>query len=152
PLSDVTAWRVGLFFACVNFLFYALIAWTAPMLREAGLPASNAGLVLACFTAVFTVASLVMGVISRSVDRRRWLGVCSVLATLGLLSLALCPARFAVASISTSALGLGGAFTLGMMLPIDYTQTAEEANSWNAFVMTVGYLIAAAGPVLVGAL
>ena len=37
-------------------------------------------------------------------------------------------------------------------MPLDNTRTAEEANSWNAFVMTVGYLIAAMGPLSVGAL
>jgi hypothetical protein len=44
------------------------------------------------------------------------------------------------------AFGLGGGFTLGMTLPLDNTHNVEEANVWNAFVPTVGYLIAAAGP------
>ena len=39
-----------------------------------------------------------------------------------------------------------------MTLPLDSARSADEANTWNAFVMTIGYLIAAAGPFLVGAL
>jgi CP family cyanate transporter-like MFS transporter len=39
-----------------------------------------------------------------------------------------------------------------MMLPLDNTHSADEANTWNAFVLTVGYLIAAVGPLLMGAL
>jgi MFS transporter, CP family, cyanate transporter len=31
-------------------------------------------------------------------------------------------------------------------------RTVEEANVWNAFVLTVGYLIASTGPLLVGRL
>ena len=54
--------------------------------------------------------------------------------------------------IAISAFGLGGGFTLGMTLPLDSAQSADEANMWNAFVMTVGYLFAAAGPFLVGLL
>jgi MFS transporter, CP family, cyanate transporter len=50
------------------------------------------------------------------------------------------------------AFGLGGGFTLGMTLSLDNTHSVEEANLWNAFVLTVGYLIAAAGPLLVGAI
>jgi MFS transporter, CP family, cyanate transporter len=48
------------------------------------------------------------------------------------------------------AVGLGGGFTLGMTLPLDNTHSADEANSWNAFVLLVGYLIAAGGPLTVG--
>ncbi len=50
------------------------------------------------------------------------------------------------------AVGLGGAFTLGMTLPLDNTRSVEEANVWNAFVLTVGYLLASIGPLLVGRL
>lgn len=53
--------------------------------------------------------------------------------------------------ISVSAFGLGGGFTLGMTLPLDNTHGVEEANVWNAFVMTIGYLFAAGGPLMVGA-
>jgi CP family cyanate transporter-like MFS transporter len=54
--------------------------------------------------------------------------------------------------IAIAAFGLGGGFTLGMTLPLDNAHSADEANTWNAFVMTVGYLLAAAGPLLVGSL
>jgi CP family cyanate transporter-like MFS transporter len=39
-----------------------------------------------------------------------------------------------------------------MTLPLDNTRSVEEANVWNAFVLTVGYLIASTGPLLVGRL
>jgi CP family cyanate transporter-like MFS transporter len=39
-----------------------------------------------------------------------------------------------------------------MTLPLDNTRTAGEANAWNAFVLMVGYVIAAAGPFMVGRL
>ena len=48
------------------------------------------------------------------------------------------------------ALAMGLAFTLGMTLPLDNTNSVEEADMWNAFALTVGYLIAAGGPLVVG--
>jgi CP family cyanate transporter-like MFS transporter len=45
---------------------------------------------------------------------------------------------------------VGGGFTLGMTLPLDNTHDSEGADSWNASVMTIGYLIAAGGPLLGG--
>lgn len=54
--------------------------------------------------------------------------------------------------IPLAAFGLGGGFTLAMTLPLDNTSSVEEANVWNAFTLTVGYLLAAAGPLTVGEL
>ncbi len=152
PLSNRTAWLVALFFGCNNFLFYALLSWTSPMYREAGSSATVAGLILASFTAAFMVANPVFGWLSKSDDRRVWLAICGVLALIGLVPIAIAPNLAPFVFIPLCAFGLGGAFTLGMTLPLDNTHSVEEANVWNAFVLTVGYLIAAAGPLLVGRL
>jgi CP family cyanate transporter-like MFS transporter len=50
------------------------------------------------------------------------------------------------------AFGLGGAFTLGMTLPLDHADTVEETNAWNAFVLTVAYLVASLGPLAMGSI
>ncbi|WP_216854865.1 CynX/NimT family MFS transporter [Burkholderia sp. L27(2015)] len=152
PLMNRTAWLVALFFACDNFLFFALLAWTSPMYREYGLSASSAGLVLATYTVAFTVGIPVFGFLSRVHDRRRWLAVCAALSVAGTLGMALAPLLMPHGWIAIAAFGVGGGFTLGMTLPLDSARNADEANTWNAFVMTVGYLLAAAGPLLVGLL
>jgi CP family cyanate transporter-like MFS transporter len=152
PLTNRTAWLVALFFACDNFLFFALLAWTSPMYREYGLSATSAGLVLATYTVAFTVAIPVFGLLSRAHDRRGWLAVCAALSGAGTLGMALAPLLMPHGWIAIAAFGLGGGFTLGMTLPLDSAHSADEANTWNAFVMTVGYLLAAAGPLLVGLL
>jgi MFS transporter, CP family, cyanate transporter len=152
PLRNKTAWLVALFFACDNFLFYALLSWTSPMYRELGLSASTAGLVLASFTAVFMLANPVFGYVSRSQDRRVWLAICGVLSVAGLVVVAIAPTLAPFLFIPLAAFGLGGGFTLGMTLPLDNTRSVEEANVWNPFVLTVGYLIASTGPLLVGRL
>lgn len=152
PFRDPKAWFVALFFACVNVLFYAVLAWTAPMYQEAGLTAARAGLILATFTAVFTIANPIFGWLSKSRDRRLWLAASAGLATLGLGILAVAPLSAPFLSISVFAFGLGGTFTLGMTLPLDNTDSPAEANAWNAFVLMIGYVIAAGGPLAVGRL
>jgi MFS transporter, CP family, cyanate transporter len=152
PLRNRTAWLVALFFACDNFLFYALLSWTSPMYRELGSSPAVAGLVLASFTATFMLANPVFGYVSKSHDRRGWLAVCGALSVAGLVTVALAPTLAPFVFIPLSAFGLGGGFTLGMTLPLDNTRSVEEANVWNAFVLTVGYLIASTGPLLVGRL
>jgi CP family cyanate transporter-like MFS transporter len=152
PLRNSTAWLVALFFACDNFLFFAFLAWTSPIYREHGLSTASADLVLATFTVVFTVAMPMLGLLSRAHDRRGWLAVCAVLSGIGILGMALVPSPIPHIWVAIAAFGVGGGFTLGMTLPLDNAHSADEANAWNAFMMTVGYLLAATGPLLVGLL
>jgi MFS transporter, CP family, cyanate transporter len=152
PLGNKTAWLVALYFACDNFLFYAIISWTATMYNEAGFSTTVSGFILASFTLAFTCANPVFGWLSKSDDRRGWLALSGLLAVLGLVPIAISPSFAPFLCIPLCAFGLAGGFTLGMTLPLDNTHSVEEANVWNAFVLTVGYLIAATGPLLVGAL
>jgi CP family cyanate transporter-like MFS transporter len=152
PLGSPTAWLVALFFACDNFLFYALLSWTSPIYREVGLSPINAGIVLATFTAAFMVANPIFGWLSKSQDRRGWLAACAVIVLAGLAPTAIAPDFAPFIFIPLCAFGLGGAFTLGMTLPLDNTHSVDEANVWNAFVLTVGYLVASGGPLIVGRL
>jgi CP family cyanate transporter-like MFS transporter len=152
PLRNRTAWLVAIFFAFDNFLFYSMLAWTAPMYHEHGLTTAKAGLVLASFTFAFMCANPIFGWLSKSDDRRGWLAVCAILTAAGLIGVAAAPTLAPIVFVPLCAFGLGGGFTLGMTLPLDNTHSVEEANVWNAFVLTVGYLIAAVGPLLVGAI
>lgn len=149
PLRTPVAWLIALFFACVNFLFYAILTWTAAMYQELGMPAAEAGGVLASFTFCFMLANPVVGMLSQHIDRRRWLVTCSVLSTIGLAGMAT-PGTWPWVWVPVTAFGLGGAFTLAMTLPLDHTHTPDAANRWNAFVLTIGYLIAATGPLIMG--
>jgi CP family cyanate transporter-like MFS transporter len=149
PLRTPVAWMIALFFACVNFLFYAILTWTAAMYQESGMPAAEAGVVLASFTFCFMLASPVVGMYSRHTDRRGWLAGCALVSTIGLAGMAT-PGAWPWLWVPLTAFGLGGAFTLAMTLPLDHTHTPDAANRWNAFILTIGYLIAACGPFIVG--
>jgi CP family cyanate transporter-like MFS transporter len=48
------------------------------------------------------------------------------------------------------AFGVAGGFTLGMTLPLDNARDTDEANVWNAFIITVAYLVASVGPLTIG--
>ena len=122
------------------------------MSRESGASSTVAGLVLASFTAAFTLGNPVFGVLSKSRDRRGWLAICTLLAVTGLVGLIALPEVTLFFWIPLAAFGLAGGFTLGMTLPLDNTHSVEESNVWTAFTLTFGYLIASTGPILVGAI
>lgn len=150
PLRNGKAWLIALFFACDNFLFYSILPWTASMYQEQGITPDKAGLILASFFAVFMLSNPIIGSLSKSLDRRTWLGLCSVITIVGLLGLAIAPLESPFLWVALCGFGLGGAFTLGMTLPLDNTHSADAVNSWTALMLTTTYLIAATGPLTVG--
>jgi CP family cyanate transporter-like MFS transporter len=152
PYDKPKAWLIGLFFGANNFLFYSLVAWTAPLYRERGMDQASAGLVLASFTASFIVAPPLAGLFSRRSDRRPLLAGFSTLALLGIFLLTLAPGAAPFLLMPVISFGLAGGFSLGMTLPLDNTHKSDEANAWSAFAILVAYLTAATGPLLVGTL
>jgi CP family cyanate transporter-like MFS transporter len=152
PLRNLTAWLVALFFALNNLLFYSYVSWLAAVYVEFGYSSASAGLILACFTLSFMVATPLFGMLSQHEDRRLWLALGAGISFLGVAWMAIAPTVLPYVVVSLVAFGTGGAFTLAMTLPLDNARTDGEATAWNAFVMLFSYLVGAAGPVLVGLL
>jgi CP family cyanate transporter-like MFS transporter len=150
PVRNPTAWLITLFFASNNIVFYAYISWIAPMYVEYGRTPTEAGLILASFTLAFMISNPVFGMLSRNEDRRKALAVSSAIALIGTFAFALDPNAMPFVVVPVLAFGTGGAFTLAMTLPLDNAANAEEANAWNALVLLFSYIVAAAGPLLMG--
>ncbi len=152
PIRNPTAWLVALYFSANNILFFGFVSWTAPMFREYGLNATKAGLVLASFTAAFMIANPVAGLMSRNEDRRLVIGFFAGLTLIGSVAIAVHPDLLPFLFIPLIACGIGGSFTLAMILPLDNATNANEANAWTAFVMGIGYFAGALGPLFLGVL
>jgi CP family cyanate transporter-like MFS transporter len=153
PLRNAQAWLIAIFFGCSQFIVYACFAWLAPSSSEMQISTLRPGLVLALFTLTFAVGSFGIGVVAaKTPDRRGWLAASMTLTALGLAGLAFAPATFPTLFIMLAAFGQGMCFTLGMTLPLDHTHTPAESNVWTVFTLFVGYLIAALGPFVFGAL
>ena len=150
PWKSIHAWKVALFFACVNLIFYSFLAWTVALFEEKGLSSSKSGILLGCFTFFSMIASPVIGFVSKSKDRRIWIFLFSIFILVGLIVLAVNPLISPAVIICLIGFGLGGVFTIGMTLPLDYTTTVTHSDSWTAFTLCVGYLIAALGPFAIG--
>lgn len=152
PFRNPTAWFVAAFFALNNIVFYSYVSWIGPIYVELGFTPAMAGLVLASFTLAFMVGTPVFGAMSRNEDRRRWLAVVSTISLVGIVWVATAPMNLPFVAVSLVAFGTGGAFTLGMTLPLDNARSDAEAASWNAFVMLVSYAVGATGPLIIGVL
>jgi CP family cyanate transporter-like MFS transporter len=151
PWRNIQAWRVAIYFGASQFIVYACFAWLASSSAEMHIEALSPGLVLGLFTCVFAISSFVMGLkAGRSNDRRGWLALASVITAAGIGGLAVAPTSWPVLCIVLIAVGQGMCFTMAMTLPLDNTHTPAETNAWSVFMLFIGYLVAALGPLTFG--
>lgn len=153
PWNNRQAWLVALYFGAGQFVVYALFAWLAPAAAETQLSALPGGVLLGMFTLVFAIASVGAGLIpGKAHDRRRMLAGSSLLAMAGLAGMSLAPSVAPTLYVLLAAVGLGMVFTVSMTLPLDNAATPEQAAAWTVFMLFIGYLVAALGPLGFGAL
>lgn len=152
PTGSVSAWLVASYFATNNFLFFGFLSWLAPIYRELGATVAHAGLLLACFTMAFMFSNPLPALLSKSEDRRWLVGLFASIALAGLFATAVAPTLMPLVTIPIVACGIGASFSLGMTLPLDNASSPEEANSWTSFVLFIGYLLGALGPLTLGLL
>ncbi|MFJ5706572.1 MULTISPECIES: MFS transporter [unclassified Streptomyces] len=147
-----TAWALACFFGLQATGAYITMGWMPQIFRDAGVPASTAGVLLA--------VTMVMGVplafvIPRLATRMRHQGpIVVALGTSGLVGytgLLLAPA--AGAWVWAVLLGISNcAFPLALTMIGLRSRTGAGVVRLSAFAQSVGYLISIPGPLLVGVL
>jgi CP family cyanate transporter-like MFS transporter len=156
PWRRPIAWLIGVAFGLQSTLFYGAVSWLATMYGERGWSPNDAANLTALFTGlgiVSTVAAPLFAV--RVGSRRLQLSVAATMSLVGAIGVAAGTGTsdpFAVPSVGLLGLGLGLFFPLCLTLPLDAARSAAEASSLAALMLLVGYLIAAAAPVVLGAI
>jgi CP family cyanate transporter-like MFS transporter len=151
PWFNRRAWLLAIFFGLCQFIAYACIAWTAPWNSEVHASKIPGGEMLSLFMLFLAAGSFAAAVFSGTPDDRRLsLMLSSILSIVGLAGLAFVPTSYPAIFVMMVAFGQGMCFALGMVLPLDNTHSTDEAHAWSMFVLFVGYLVAAAGPLTFG--
>jgi len=151
-LRSPLAWAMALFFGLQSAQAYAQFGWLPAIYSDAGLSPAAAGLMLTVATAVGVPAPLVLPAYARRTSDHRLLvaGFCGLTAA-GLCGLLLAPAT--VPWLWAACLGLGGAaFPWVLAMLALRTRTAEGTAALSGFVQSIGYLLAAVGPLGTGLL
>jgi CP family cyanate transporter-like MFS transporter len=150
-LRSPLAWQVTLFFGLQSLEFYAVVSWLPTIYQDAGFNASDAGLLLSVSTLAGAPASLVMPSIASRAGDQRWhaVAVCALIAV-GLLGIVLAPLAQPWLWSILIGLGNGASFPLALTLLVLRTRSARDTGRLSAMAQSVGYLVAALGPVIVG--
>ena len=149
PWTNKKAWLLTLTFGLMAMLFYSITAWLPEIIQGMGYSKSYAASALTVFVVVQIPVSLVLPILLRQFPSRRlWLTVAALLQLVGLVMLV-----FSIEPLVATffiGIGAGGLFSLNLLLPLDATENPQEAAAWSAMTQSVGYVIGAAGPLILG--
>jgi CP family cyanate transporter-like MFS transporter len=153
-LRDPVALAVTLFFGLQSLTFYAMLTWLPAILEtEAGTSAVAAGGLLAVATVLAAPASIVVPPLAA---RRRsqvgWTVAASAPIAVALVGLIVAPAAAPALWSVVYGLGTGVSFPLAMTLVLVRTRDVGQTGRLSASAQSIGYLIAAGGPLVVGLL
>jgi CP family cyanate transporter-like MFS transporter len=154
PWRDSSAWLGTGFMALQSLLFYGTLAWLPVSNMEHGMSATDAGLLLAVFSAAQVVTAFVVPALAhRTGDLRPWVVATLATSITGLLLVALVPYAFPAAPWLWAVLlglGMGGHFALALNTITQLAPSAEAAPAYSGMAFLFGYGVAAVGPVLLG--
>jgi CP family cyanate transporter-like MFS transporter len=144
------AWHVTFYFGINSFVFYACVAWLPAILHDAGYSAQSAGALHGLLQLTSTIPAAVLGPLMRRLPNQRGLGSLSALLSLaGFIGLAVWPAWGDV-WVTMLGVGMGAGVMLGLAFLTLRTTEPRYAAALASMAQFVGYILAAAGPVLVG--
>jgi MFS transporter, CP family, cyanate transporter len=153
-LRDRVALAVTLYFGLQSLSFYAMLTWLPAVLEsEAGVSPAGAGALVALATVLGAPASLVVPPLAaRRPGQVGWAVGVSLPTAVAIVGLLVAPAAAPVVWALLYGLGTGAAFPLAMTLVLQRSRDVAQTGRLSASAQSIGYLIAATGPLAVGLL
>lgn len=144
------AWAMAAFFGLQAMQAYVIIGWTAQYLRDQGMAAAAAGVLLGVNGVVAIPVSVVVPLLTVRRRLQRPLLCAFVAAYLaGWTGLLLAPLGASWLWMTLLSVGTGGFPMVLTMLGLR-ARTPESTAALSTFTQCTGYLLASAGPLLVG--
>jgi MFS transporter, CP family, cyanate transporter len=148
---NALAWQVTLFMGLQSLCYYATLSWFPTMFRDRGVSAAHAGVLLALMNLGNGVTALALPMLAhRAPDQRRLAAVSVAAMAAGLAGAVWGPAGLAAGSMVLLGLGQGASLGLGIFYAMARAPDPVSAASLSGFAQGIGYLIASAGPLIIG--
>lgn len=158
PLPRLSVWRTPLawvitfFMGLQSFLFYSFVQWLPSIEQSHGFSPAAAGLHMTLFQIAGLIATLAVTALQREkLDQRMAASLTSVTWIVGTLGLLWAPQAAPLWPILMGAAS-GASFYLALSFISTRTQSPRLASELSGMMQSIGYLIAAFGPAISGAL
>ncbi|MEX0724537.1 MAG: MFS transporter [Gracilimonas sp.] len=149
--SSPIAWQIALFMGLQSLIFYAILAWLPEILINRGMTPTKAGFVLSISQGTGIVGSLIIPAIAgRFKDQRKIVLVTSAMEIIGIAGILITDTFLVSTWAGILGFGLGGNFSLALLFMVLRTDSAELTTGLSGMAQSVGYFVAAFGPVLFG--
>jgi CP family cyanate transporter-like MFS transporter len=147
------AWLVTVFFGLQSFVYYAIFSWLPAVYVDRSVARGTAGLLLGLMNLTGIAGSFVAPVAALRLRDPRWAIVAVVtVISAGMLGVWLGPVALAPLWVVLIGVGQGGALSLALLLIIVRSADSGAAASLSSMAQSFGYLLAATGPLIFGAL
>jgi len=149
---SLLAWQVTLFMGLQSFSYYVAVSWFPSVLQDMGYTASAAGWIVTFFQVVALAATLAMPtLIRRSRDQRMLAVATPLLIVVALIGMIAAPGA---ALLWIVVLGIGNGPTMILALTFFGLRTRDhrQAAALSLMAQSIGYFIAALGPIIFGML
>lgn len=150
--QEPLAWYVAMFMGLQSFIFYVIVSWLPEILQFYGVGKTGSGFMLSYYQLIGVPVSFVMPIIAIKMKKQRLIIlIVNALFITGLLLL-LINKSLAAIIIATTLLGIGGSsnFALALTFFSIRAKNAKDAVELSGMAQSVGYCIAAIGPILLG--
>ena len=146
-------WQVTAFMGLQSLLYYAALSWLPTIFQDRGDSAVTAGNLLALMGVGNLTTSLLVPVLAHRRPSQRGLVVPSLIGTAaGLAGCLWAPLGSAPLWVLVLGVSQGSCLGLAIFFMLARAPDAGVAASLSAFAQSVGYLVASAGPLMVGLL
>lgn len=151
-LHSRIAWAVTIYMGMQSLIFYTVTAWLPEFFSARGMSDARAGWMLSLFGIVGAVCSLVMPMIATRTRDQRLIAVSTtVICGVALLGLVWGP-DLPVLWVSLIGIGPGTGIGLALLMMVLRAGTTQQTSQLSGMAQTIGYLLAAIGPILIGVL
>ncbi|GHH38333.1 MFS transporter [Streptomyces candidus] len=146
------AWQVTLFMGLQSLWSYVLIAWMPTIFTDHGMSRSTAGVIFAFNNLIQVAGAFAVPLLAgRMRSQRPLIALVTSLVATGYVGLMAAPVAGAWLWSGILGIGQGGAVGLALTLIVLRSGDAVTAARLSGMAQTIGYLLAAAGPLAAGA-
>ncbi|TQD35381.1 CynX/NimT family MFS transporter [Haloflavibacter putidus] len=144
-------WQMALYMGLQSMAFYVILAWLPAILIEDGYDTAYSGWMLSLSQATGILGSVVIPLwAGKRTDQRLIIWVLVALEIIALIGLLFPGMGLVPVWVSLVGFVLGGTFGLALLLIVLRASDTETSAELSGIVQSIGYLIAATGPFLVG--
>ncbi len=144
-------WQMALYMGLQSMAFYVILAWLPAILVEDGYDVAFSGWMLSLSQATGILGSVVIPLwAGKRLDQRLIIWVLVTLEITALIGLLFPGLGLVPLWVSLVGFVLGGTFGLALLLIVLRASDTETSAELSGIVQSIGYLIAATGPFLVG--